>query len=154
MFLASNNEYVEVYGEYILKTKIKHTFHLHWILNKGPVDVMETEDSISHHLPMLVECCNKQILSWASFEKPNQQGSSYCWNGPFWATDHLQGSEGMVLFLSPHLQCFVVDYGRDPKDQCVWIALLVQDILLGFCAMYAPTSLCYNIDHHFSNISL
>jgi hypothetical protein len=43
-------------------------------------------------------------------------------------------------FLSPHLQLFVVENGMDPKDQYVYITLLVKNKFLEFCAIMLQIS--------------
>jgi len=77
-----------------------------------------------------------QEVKSAGFKLRNRM--NYSWNGPFWASDHCKGSGGVVIALSSFLQSFVIASGSDPDDRCVWVTLLIQDWVLGFCAVYAP----------------
>jgi hypothetical protein len=49
-----------------------------------------------------------------------------------------------VIVSSSSLQNFVVAHGLDPDGLCVWVALLVQDCLLGFCVDNDPN---LNLEH-------
>jgi hypothetical protein len=62
---------------------------------------------------------------------------SYVWNGPFWATDHVQGICGVVLAISSYLKKFVTALGSELRN-CVWITMLFQERLLDFFSMYTP----------------
>ena len=52
--------------------------------------------------------------------------------------DHRSCSRGLVVAISPYLQNFFVGNSCDPTNRCIWITLVIQDRLLGFCLVYAP----------------
>ena len=83
----------------------------------------------------------ERVLRWEvkSIGFGHHKHMSYIQNGPFWATYHDQG-RGVVLAISPYLKKCITTSRRDPSTCCVWITLLFQERLLGFCSIYAPNS--------------
>jgi hypothetical protein len=62
----------------------------------------------------------------------------YCWNGPFWSTNHHQGGQRVVFFLSDSVHSYVVAHILDTSSQCVWVITLPKDKIVDPCSISAP----------------
>jgi hypothetical protein len=62
----------------------------------------------------------------------------YACNDSFWATYHVQGRGGVVLYILSYLYSFIITLGSDLRNCCMWIAILSRERLQGFHSVYVP----------------
>ena len=55
-------------------------------------------------------------------------------------TKHIDGSGGAILGLAPWISKHIVASRSDPNNHCVWATVLIKNMLVGFCSIYAPHS--------------